>query len=221
MKTQFFSLALLLLFGLLTACQRDPDVPVAEDQVADPSVPVIDTAFPKSYFPVYPGSTWEYRNENGQLQSSYTHPGYVLDSYWVDVENDFHPATYVPRYVGPIFYGEATPIWCYESHTGPISNAASARLVPLLIDSAQLEVPWTVYAWQGTDVARKIVAKDSTLIIQGQSYFPTIVVEEFYRYGPPSYIWIRRYYFTEHIGLVKMEDSDSTYLEIESYFIND
>ncbi len=195
-----------ILFTNLFSCKKD-----------DPNN-LYDTIFPLSYFPVYPGSFWEYVNYLNDTNRLVTDPAYVLDFYIEGSAAYVSDTFYVPVYDG-------VPIWGYEAHTGPISHAGSYPLTRILSDSLPVGSSWVIHSWSGTAISRKIIAKDTSIMIHNQEYSPTIVVEEYYSEGPPSYTWIARRYFTENIGMIKeelfnMPDSTISTSYIIDYHLN-
>lgn len=74
---------LLILIGLLlfSACKKVERVLLLEIPAA--YVGVYDTIYPLSYLPAYPGSNWDYINQNNDTSSRVSGADYVLDSYEV------------------------------------------------------------------------------------------------------------------------------------------
>lgn len=177
-----------------------------------------DTVYPLSYFPAYPGSWWKYVDSNGDTTENTTSSDYLPDSYVISGQAYESGVHMVPYYNG-------IPIWGYDAHEGYVSNAASTPLRKILSDTLPVGSSWAIYYWSGTGVDRKIIAKDTTITIGSNSYFPTIVVEEYYSYGPPFYLWIAKRYYTKDIGLIREDlysytDSTVNTREMIDYFIN-
>ena len=209
-----------ILFTAMISCKKDdPDNPLAVPHPPiEDTIPNYDTIFPLSYLPVYPGSFWKYIDPFNDTIALLTDTAYILDFYEVGAAAYVSDTFYVPVYDGD-------PIWGYEAHTGPISHAGSYPLTRILSDSLPVGSSWVVHSWSGTVVRRKIIAKDTNIMIQNHEYSPTIVVEEYYSEGPLSYIWIARRYFTKNIGMIKeelfnMPDSTITTSYIINYHIN-
>ncbi len=203
---KIISLSFLLLF---ISCEKDSSGDNSSNY---------QTMEPLSYFPVYPGSHWEYMVNNNQLSIQYSVEEYQLDAYSHDINAFQSDSVYVPFYRG-------IPIWGYEAHTGPISHAGSYPLTRIVSETLSIGAHWIISSLSGTEVSRKIVDIDATLTISGTDYYPTIVVEEYYSQGPSEYIWIARRYFTKDIGLVKEELKDHNANTVQtkdlvSYFIN-
>ncbi len=177
-----------------------------------------DTLFPFSYLPAYPGSWWKYVSGKGVQTMVEADSSYVLDFYEDQSAAYISDTFYVPVY-------NNYPLWGYESHEGPISFSGSYPLRRILSDSLPVWASWNVYHWGGTAVDRKIIAKDTAIAIGQQSFFPTIVIEEYYSSGPPTYIWLFKRYYTKNIGMIR-EDSLNyntmtvTTRELDAYFIN-
>ncbi len=98
---------------LLLACEREQDLPQNSLPPPAPAATPIDTAFPHSYYPVYPGSFWRYNvnTANGTvIETDSTLPTYFIDFY-VDTPIYLVPITYfsdsmyVPLLNGKPIYG--------------------------------------------------------------------------------------------------------------------
>jgi len=198
-------LSLVVLSGLLVficfSCKKDK----------------IETLGPKSYFPVFPGSYWEYLDSEGDTIVKRTASDCIEDIYCVGGDVVDGPY-YVPVY-------EGVPIWGYSEHTGnPAHSYQSPGLVPVLSLSSSLGQAWEVWFDSGTEVSRKVVFRDSTIHVSGNEYYPTMMVEEFYSIGPWDYIWRYKRYYAEHIGLIKEErlnyDASIYTINLIDYHIN-
>lgn len=176
-----------------------------------PPPPVYDTVFPLRYFPAWPGSYWNYIDtmaDSGAVTlHAYVHPEYFLDVKYLG-GLDYH---YVPLYVGApdsnqyayyqMFGG--MPIWEYEAHTGHISHSGSWQLTRILSETNI--GPWEIHYWGGTGISRRVIGLDLAIEIDGYVYEPTISIEEYYSYGPPTEIRRSVRYYTQDIGLIKYE----------------
>jgi len=208
---------IILLVGILTCilgCKKDN---VISDKFTNGSK-AHDTIFPLDYLPVFPGSCWRYVDSNNDTTIIKTDSTYRKDYYTLGISAFVSDTFFVPVF-------NKIPIWGYRAHTGPISNSGSYSLTRILSDSLDVGSSWVVYNWSGTQVSRKIISKDTTIKISFKSYYPTIVVEEYYSYGPPNYIWIAKRYYTKGIGLIREDlfdvtDSSINTKQIVDYFIN-
>lgn len=188
--------------------------------VAQPQVSkAYDTIYPQSYFPVYPGSTWKYLDQNNNIALCKTDSVYKLDHY---TNLKFISDTfYVPFY-------QNTGVWGYEMHSGPYYNNSHYPFISILSETTNIGIYWHVsYVSIGNGylLSRKVIARDTAIIVSGTTYSPTIVTEDFFTMGPPYYTWIYRRYYTKNIGLVKEIQSSSTNtpittLALLSYTIN-
>jgi hypothetical protein len=221
----------LLFFSLvgIESCQKDPaiankiatpvDSAFTDSNAVNPTTNLsYDTIYPLSYLPAYPGSYWQYVDDSGNTSMILTDSIYKLDYYMIGGAAYVSDSFYVPVY-------NNFPLWRYEEHSGPISNAGSYPLKRLLSDSLPMGSEWGWLYWSGSALSRKIIAIDTTLVINGISYYPTIGIEQFYSLGPPFYIWQKREYYAKDIGLVKVEEYnslDSTIFSkvLVNYFIN-
>lgn len=216
-KNYLYLLSAMLTLAVLAACQKKSSV---NNQILTPAPPPppYDTVYPLSYFPVYPGSYWEYTIDTGGIITIKTDSTYKKDAYTVGVAAYQSDTAFVPFYDG-------VPIWGYEAHTGPISHAGSYPLTQILSDTLTVGDHWIIASWQGNQISRKITAMNSSVTVSGNTYSPTIVVEEYYSQGPPTYIWKAKRYYALNIGLVKEEinepNTSTVYTkELTNYFIN-
>lgn len=214
-KNQLLVLTLLVI-SCMFGCKKDESIP--NNNPTNTITTSYDTIFPLDYFPVFPGSYWKYVDSNNDTTIIKTDSSYQKDYYTIGSAAYMSDTFFVPVY-------NQIPIWGYEAHTGPISNSGSSPLTRILSDSLPVGSSWVIYSWSGTQVSRKIIAKDTTITISSNSYYPTIVVEEYYSYGPPYYIWIAKRYYTKNIGIIREDlynstDSTINTKQIIDYYIN-
>jgi len=200
----------------MCACKKNENIP--DNNPTNPKATSYDTIFPLDYFPAFPGSYWKYVDSNNDTTEIKTDSVYQKDYYTIGSLAYVSDTFFVPIY-------NQIPIWRYEAHTGPISNSGSYPLTRILSDSLPVGSNWVIYAWSGTQISRKIIAKDTTITISVDSYYPTIVVEEYYSDGPPNNIRIAKRYYTKNIGLIREDiynitDSTINTKQIFDYFIN-
>ncbi len=206
---------LLLLTGIITinACKKDADVIVTPTPTPTHH---FDTLFPLSYFPAYPASFWRYINSANDTVICKTDSSYKLDSYvyWGNPSDTF----YVPYY-------NNVPIWGYQSHSGSQYNHFGPMWT--LLSEGAVGTNWQLYFDNGNGSARMVVAKDSSVYVNGVYYYPTIVIKQ-YPYPPlmggPNH-WNGMTYYTKDIGMVKQDtwnpsDSTITTLMLYDYHIN-
>jgi len=192
------------------SCGKD----VAVKDTPIKKIKTYDTIFPLSYFPAYPGSYWKYSDSNNDTFVFSTDPVYKLDSYIIG-ELGYHSDTfYVP------FYSKI-PIWGYEEHLNPVSNSGSSPMIRILSDSLPVGSSWVISCYMGEQISRKIIAKDTSIVMSGITYFPTIVMEDYVSYGAPHNVLLSKSYYTKNIGLIKEEEfySDSL-IENTKFLIN-
>lgn len=177
-----------------------------------------DTLLPLDYFPCWPGSWWLYVDSNGDTSMTRTDSTWHLDSYVESGAAFYSDTFFVPFY-------EGVPIWGYEAHTGPISNAGSYPLTLILSDTLPVGYPWLIHYWSGTGVSRRVFAIDTTLQTGTSVFYPTIGVEEYYSTGPQGEPTIAKRYYTSGIGLVREDlydliDTTVNTRWLQSFFIN-
>lgn len=165
---------------------------------------------PKAYFPAFPGSSWTYVDDFGAMITYSTGPEYVVDEFEREGEH----------YMGKVPVYDGKYVWGYAFRGGFTS-------VPSLFmndeDPAGSTIRWSHYVQIGTSYRTFILAKDTSIIVAGVAYSPTIVIED--RISSPIIIPQERNYYTKDIGLVKIEKFDTwgvvdTTLSLVSYFIN-
>lgn len=179
----------------------------------------IDTIKPDSYFPAYPGSWWTYKNSNGTTETHTVATKYVKDIIKIYDMNTgsyitYEDTSYVPSYEGQLLWKNN---WHYYITCGAIYIPQQVPLVLNIIDSVATGYTWStdcIYLGDGAAEYRtkKILKKDTTIIINDVSYSPTIVVLETYSGGYPSgcstctyNCHIDRIYYTKNIGITKRE----------------
>ena len=160
---------------------------------------IIETIEPGSYFPVYPGSYWKYVDSNGDTLIRETEPEYVEDIYYVGGVAEQGP------YFVPIYEGK--PIWgYYEHYKNPAHTYDYPGFVLILSDSLY---SWNTYIWRTPALMRKVVFKDSSINVQGNIYYPTLMVQEYIQPDmSPDTSWVYKRYYTEHVGLINEQYLD-------------
>ncbi|PBQ32619.1 hypothetical protein CNR22_12840 [Sphingobacteriaceae bacterium] len=198
-------------FILLISCTKKQVAEQPNPQQPDPQQPQpelpqkIDTIKPSSYFPAFPGSYWKYMNEQGDTLTHRTSAGYEKDKV-----NEYSQGTvtktttaYVPKY-NNIF------IWNGYAHSHiKYRTMPLADLVAIVDDNFVEGREWRSTSFVGSGNAGtgcKILKKDTAIVIDGKTYYPTIVVGT-YGYGNPEStpILISKSYYTKDIGLVVTE----------------
>lgn len=171
--------------------------------------------YPLSYFPVYPGSWWKYVDSNNDTIIIRTDHSYQED-YDVDFTNTSE------TYLVPVYDG--TPIWGYEAHVGSGGSTYYRHFQKIISETDPIGTTWAIASRDNTRWIRKISAKDTTIIINDVSYYPTIVVDQFWGEYYNENILTHRRYYTKDIGLIREdnhETSDSTVntMQIIDYYI--
>lgn len=210
------NLIFLVLFTILLgtlACKKEKSIPIPPPSTFTPH----DTIFPLPYFPVYPASWWKYVDSNNDTIIIWTDSAYQKD-YWiysVQVSDTF----YVPIY-------NNIPIWGYHAHNGVVYNGWGDPFTKILSETDPVGKIWINYTNPFISSWRRVIEYEATINISSFSFYPTIVVEEFSKWGYPSYeILEARRYYTKNIGLIKEEifkgvDSTLNTRELVDYYIN-
>lgn len=172
-----------------------------------------DTVFPGSYFPAFPGSYWHYVTPNATVLTDSTASHYVKDLYTrSSAPGALTTYTSDTFYVSK-FYGQTSTfcVWGSRGHTGPLSYYPNLVLIPIVSDSMQVGFKWTSnYIGNGIHAIEigEVIKRDTTLTVQGHTYFPCIVV----RYSvtssspPMPYTYPHRiFYYAKNVGIIKEE----------------
>lgn len=197
-----YALTLFAFLFLSVSCHKTHTDPASSE---NPITTKIDTIKPSEYLSTYPGSWWKYIDKKGDTIIYKTSDSYQKDSYsytW-SKSNPF-PSTitetvsaYVPLY-------NKVPIWGGYGHTGPYYNYGQLEIQPLVAIAPDEFKPgqyWPTYVNSHYDESCRILAVDSTVIIEGKSYYPTMVIEK--RLGYNDAVLSGKDYYTRGIGLVK------------------
>jgi hypothetical protein len=190
-------LTLLIISQLVLSCNKDKCSGLSKNTAHCKALKAAShpTVFPLSYFPVYPGSYWKYEDlASGQITTKNTEPTYKKDlnrTSYASKADTF----YVPYY-------EGVPIWGYSMHATTINKFGEYPFTKILSDSTVKVQPWTMYRWSGILIRRKVKTRDTTIIIKGKSYYPTIVMQDYNDEGPSRGLRQSESYYTKDIGLI-------------------
>lgn len=220
MKKLFF-ISSIILITLSPSCKKNHDAP-AEPTPQTPVITTqkeIDTIMPRPYLPVYPGSYWKYSDNSTHSTSA----AYVKDAYHTVVNYKVvtSDTAYVPVYEGMF-------VWGYLNHREHAITFSENPFVTIIDERLSVGNSWTVDFAGHSGTSASIIAIDSTLVIDGKNYFPTIAI--YYTYNANTANNSRSFprkieYYTKDIGLVKQEllnDSGTVISEFHlvDYFIN-
>lgn len=170
---------------------------------------------PQEYLPIYPGSTWTYRDEDGAQVIKRVSSTYVPHSF-IKGNCRTHTA-WVPLWDGLYMYG-------YQYPAGESIGEPSVNLVPLLKEEPR-GTYWILDHWAGTMDFRRIIARDTTIISNGIAYSPVISVARGTGASPfPDQSALHEYrHYARGIGLVRVDRVSLTdtvpSLELVSYSI--
>lgn len=142
----------------------------------DPPEPILwDTLVPGPYFPVYPGSYWDYEIDGQPGHRDSTSSSYVPHQYRTGYIPETYDYAYSDTAYVPIFNGN--PIYGYNKIEPPPSshyNAAGDQLWPFLSETvgACLYSDWADprYQYGGENmrvVSKDVEAGDSVIIVRG------------------------------------------------------
>ncbi|MDX2359683.1 MAG: hypothetical protein QNK23_02675 [Crocinitomicaceae bacterium] len=225
-------LVLLAISIFVMSCEKDIVDPNDPTIIDNGGIAVLDTIYPQSYFPAFPGSYWNY--SDGSIRT--VDPEYILGQYtssWLPYPTTMtYTDVMVPQYRFMKDGSEVTRrVYNYSflPHSQFVQNYN-----PDTFYGAPNSVGSTWYTnYQGSMcMVRELITKDTSMMINGVQIDSIDIVLTYDGCLPsaPSAIepeyWGSRNYFAKDIGLVRFdwrESSDSTYhfVEMTSYFIND
>ncbi|MGL4597630.1 MAG: hypothetical protein ACRCYO_08885 [Bacteroidia bacterium] len=208
----------------LFACEREQDLTQNAPPPPAPAAAPIDTVFPRSYYPIYPGSYWQYTvtTPNGtSVEFDSASASYGIDFY-VDTPNFLVPVTYfsdsmyVPKLNGNAVYG--------YSKIDHVDNPFGDFYIPWPILSETVgdtfERAWTDKRFG--DYSEKLIVLSKTQIGPDS----VITLKGHWVYGPNiNNISIQEY--VKNIGLTKhlvidTVANDTVYKRVlTSYLVND
>jgi hypothetical protein len=157
--------------------------------------------YPLSYLPAYPGSYWKYVDAFGDTAEATTDGTYELQS--APGEGSF----YVPVY-DDLFFAKKG-LWGYRLRYDITNSTGYYPFHKLLDEETPAGGMWSFEYSQYYALKPKVIARDATVVVNGTSYYPTIVIEY---WGIPSNAWqtykLFTYYFAKDVGVVKVENYD-------------
>ncbi len=205
--------------SVLFSCKKEESasqntVPIPDTTSTDSlSQMQLDTIFPGSYLPAWPGSWWQYVDSNNVNSTINTSATFVKDCYhFIFAPNGtgLTDTVYVPLY-------NNIPLYEYSERTGYISNSSTNSLHPLLFENMAVGYSWINHYWAATRTERMIISVDTTMVVNGVSYYPVIGVKEYYTLGPPPpppTSQIR--YYAKNVGMILEENYDILNGNLES-----
>jgi hypothetical protein len=183
---QSLALLFVILAGFQVACNKDKIV-------YRPEPPT-----PGAYFPVYPVSAWHYIDQAGTLTGD-TVTGY--DNYlFANGPGKEYQSTYY------LSYFDYTPVLVYQV---PVSDHRGYYDWKPFLDTTLADGnSWLTDSYQGHDSFSTIVAKDTTMLIQGRSFSNVIGVMSSTSTSvqPDSMIYYHTVYYARHVGIVRYSD---------------
>lgn len=182
---------LIVLFYTFSCSKKKVEFPELE-----PPVKIVDTLFPLEYFPAYPGSYWTYFDSvSNTTITCKTDSVYKTDSYY-----DAHDGAYTDEHYVPYYCGY--PVYHYSFRVTP-SSVKDSYFTTFLNNPLQLNSSWCEsYASNPYTYCKKIVTMDTTIVLNGISYYPTLIAVR-YAPGTSPEIHFYKQYYTKDIGLIK------------------
>jgi hypothetical protein len=222
MKINVFLLITIIAAQL--SCKKTATSGATDEKVIDEKVivkKVIDTVKPLPYLPAFPGSYWKYSDGSTVTTS----PNYVKDAsrYRSDTLVTVSDTFYVPLY-GSIH------LWGYRFRQEICMDwrcSDTSPFVTVISESSPKGSQWITGRNRFDIYCNRIMAKDTSINIEGKEYYPTIVIGEFFcpQSSTACYPTARKYY-TKDIGLAKIESiawatgEVARETHIVDYFIN-
>ena len=226
MKNIFY----LFLISAFVSCSKDVALPDAESQMP------IDTIFPSSYLPIYPGSWWKYTH-TGASDTLYgvTSSGYLLNN-WQDGTNanDVHKK-YLPAYISlsnspNVFLDSNNTYVGYKfiNFYGEIGNYNPFRQPynTYLDETSSVGSSIDGSATQIGFFTRTIFARNDTEVVNNITYYPVIVTKYVSGLTPGPMNNVDYFYYAKNVGLIKKisiipsNPPANDTVNIISYFIN-
>jgi hypothetical protein len=199
-KRNYFVIYIIVLIFIQLGCEKNNNGLKPQDEIVEQDEIVgFDTIYPKTYLPVFPGSYWIYKNKNGIIDTIFASNDYVLDYYTYSSVGYVSDTFFVPRL-------NNISIWGYEAHTGPYSHGGSYPFTLILNDTAKVGYNWVIAYWAGNENRRKIIAKDTLILLSTGNEFDSVIIVKEYQsmpYNVPEW-WYKRYY-AKGIGMIKEE----------------
>ena len=182
---------------MVTGCKKD-----------QPAEPTYHTIYPLEYYPVFPGSFWEYRDLDSNVTRHETEPEYMLykDELLPFLNQGFGNVP-IKKYKYPAVGG-----WDRILSVGGVGTSW---------EMGTQATPGSPYS------IREVTAKDTTLTINSTQYYPVIEVTDYVVPVYNSKIEYDRSYYAKDVGLIRYErfaigypDSISERKDLVSYYIN-
>lgn len=234
MKKLYILLSLaIILFS--NACTKDVAFPEQEEGQSNDPQTIIDTVFPLSYLPIYPGSWWQYVHTMGtDTLYGLTSSGYLLKS-WQDgfgtngyhkaylpahVAFDSNPNTVVDTFGCYVEYKKIT--WYGEiGYYNGVYNPYYIAVNDTLPAGSVIETNWGT-GWYNM---KTIFAKDTTVVVNSVSFYPVIVVRRESGISMGTPLDYNYYYYAKDVGLIKkiyvsLTSSATDTTNLISYYIN-
>lgn len=205
-----YKISLLIVLMVIVGCKKEEAA--QEEEIVTETT--IETIYPESYFPAYPGSFWEYEDSNGDTTRVETSPTYVL-SY---SQNG-------PNYYAPHYDGMVVRKYLISTSATDYHSSKWKRILPdeLYVGNVFLQK----YVHPSTDYSGTILAIDTSISINGIQYDSVIVVKE--SNGPNgngTYHPLANMYYAKHIGVIRTEvyngsGTITNTIDVIDYFVND
>ncbi len=196
----------LILLAIVSGCGKEPSKP-------------LQTIYPLSYLPVYPGSWWRYLKGNGDTVTYKTENNYMEHSYpSYELNNSYTDVVKVPFWNGKPIYGYSTPA---ENHVQQPNDEGLSQVAYLSEHTGDYLL---VYSYKETSW-REVGTTDTALIVNGVLYNHVIRVDAYqespFFYNYPKTLYEISYY-AKDVGLVRTDDpiDTSITLQLIDFFIN-
>ncbi len=215
------ALSFLIISTLITftiSCKKeDPS-----DNVDNEETEVIDTLFPGEYFPVYPGSYWNYNDGSTFTVKATYEISYVYDYDWPDPLYADAGGNYTKYYLPIInMYGVDRAVYNYSF----LHYSGSEFYEPEKFFDTNSNA-WTNYE-HGYGDSYSVINRDTSLVINGSIMDSLICVRSFMDSAPldiQAYFGHYRFY-KKGVGMVRkdwrsLSDSTEHSFELVDYFVN-
>tara|TARA_B110000285_G_scaffold166826_1_gene186448 strand:+ start:252 stop:929 length:678 start_codon:yes stop_codon:yes gene_type:complete len=215
-----------LFFIILISCNKDDNQPNLETDPNPVIAEVVDTIFPSSFFPAYPGSYWNYSDgTNYTIDPSYSIKQYYDYNQWPNPNLPAPGGDFTNYYVPILRINGGTDIGVYNYSTIPYSGSSTYEPDVFYKESVN---NWEVAGHWSTTKSYVVLSRDTSIMINGNLMDSLTCVREFQSPGGGSSgaeIYGIYKFYAEDIGLVRKDwrdpsDSSILYMDLIDYYIN-
>lgn len=175
---------------------------------------------PGEYFPAYPDSWWNYRNQNNEIIQYTIDPGYSdYGGYWCTYFSQSQKHVWGTSLLFTIYVGHGmTSVGGSKIYSTNVGEELECRMS---FATFQYEDLFSQFPWR-----RTTIVADTTITLSNQQTFNNVIVVKETQINNPG--WLYYEYFSKNVGLIKRDSAsvhDSTQLTqilmLEDYHIGE